>query len=99
MFLLLPVARDLALPASPVEGINIGIKNDMVKMPDDDGETGEDGFVIVDGKGHIHGPPWEEASDIHFEPNHQAGNAHNDCAPDDSPVLHLFGVAEPADGS
>ena len=34
---------------------------------------------------------------VNFEPDGQAGRAHDDRAPDDRPVFHFLGVTEAAD--
>src|SRR4051812_20367414 len=97
MFLLLPMFGDFSIPAGPVEGINIRVENDVIQMPNDDGQTGENRFIIMDRQGNVHGPAREKASDIHFEPNHDAADSHNDGAPHDGPILDFLGIPKARD--
>ena len=45
MFMLVMLCRHLAVPPCPVHRVDIGIEEDLVEVPDDDGQRGQDGFV------------------------------------------------------
>src|ERR1043166_214935 len=89
-----PLFGHASAPTSPIERIDIGIENDVVEMPDHDGETGKDGLVVMDCQRHVQRPTGQELGDGEFEPNHQAGGAHDDGAPEYGPILQLLWIAE-----
>ena len=97
MFFFLPVGGDFAVPPCPVHGVDVGGEDDMVEVPDYYGEAGKDGFVVVDGDGDLDDPAGEPAGDVHLEPDHEAGDAHDDDAPCDGPVFEFLRVAEPGE--
>src|SRR3954470_15112737 len=62
--------------------INVWIENDMVKMPDDDRERREHGFVKMNGQPDVNPPTRQETEEANLEPDHQAGQTHDEGAPD-----------------
>ena len=66
-------------------------------MPDDNRQARQHGLVIMNRQRHVHNPARQEARHVQLEPDHQAGHAHDDRAPEHGPVFHFFGVTEPAD--
>src|SRR6266542_624940 len=53
MLFLLPMLRHLPVPPRPVHRIYAGIEDHVVKVPDNDRQTGEDRLVIVNCGGPI----------------------------------------------
>ena len=51
--------RRAAAHEGPLQGVNVRIKDDGVEVPDDNGESGQDGLVVVDGGGDVE-PDLEE---------------------------------------
>ena len=86
-----------AVPPGPVHGVDVGIEEDLVEVPDEDGESGKNGLVEVDGGGHVDPPAGEQVADPDLGPEHDAGEAHERRAPDERPVLGFFGVVEAAE--
>src|SRR6185295_1267271 len=74
--------------------INVRIENDMIEVPDDDCEGGEDGLVKMNGQPDVNPPTRQETEEANLEPDHQAGQTHDECAPDNGPILSLFGITE-----
>ncbi len=83
-----------SVPPGPVHGVDIGVEEDLVEVPNDDGEGCENGLVEMDGGGGIDPPSSEKIADPDVGPDHDAGNGHESCAPDERPVLGFFGVVE-----
>src|SRR6185436_442196 len=76
-----PFFRNTSVPAGPIEGVNIRVKNDVVKMPNGNCQAGKNRFVIMNGQGDINSPARQELCKFEFEPNHQSGEAHDDRSP------------------
>ena len=77
----------------PFDRIFFGIEHDEVKVPDDDGRAGEDGFVVVDGDADIEKPFREVGEGPLFVGQEPASEHHHDGTPDERPVLGFFDVA------
>src|SRR6266496_2661535 len=84
----------LAVIPGPVHGVDIGIEEDLVEVPDEDGQRGENRFIEMDGDSDVQPPAWQEVADGHLGPEHDSGDGHDDDAPDQSPVFRLLGVRE-----
>ena len=97
MFVRLKFLRNAPVNARGIQGINLGIKDDVIEVPDDDGEASEHRLVVMNGRGHHHHPAGQILGHINFQPDGQAGGTHEDGAPDHRPVLHLFRIAKASD--
>ena len=91
------VDRHLAVPPGPVHRVDVGIDEDLVEVPDDDGQRGQDRFVEVNGGGNIDPPARQQIAHPDLGPHHDAGEAHERGAPDERPVLGLLAVGEAAE--
>jgi len=94
VFVAIMLDGHFAVPPGPVHGCDVGIEEDLVEVPDDNGQRGEDGFVVVDGGSYIDPPTSKQIADGDFCPHHNAGDAHERGAPDERPVFGFFGVVE-----
>src|SRR6201999_988713 len=73
------------------------IEKDLVEVPDHDGESGEDSFVVVDRGGDVNPPARKQVADPDLGPEHDAGKAHQGRAPDQRPVFGFLSVVKPAE--
>ena len=64
----------------------------MVEVPNDDGQNGQQGFAAVGGLGGWDGLAWQKVCGGNGVPHHEAGQAHDDGAPNNGQVFNLFGV-------
>src|SRR6266571_5551645 len=65
----------------------------MIEVPDNNSERRQHGFIKVDGKRDVDPPASQKTEDTNLEPDHQAGEAHNDRSPNNCPILGLFSIA------
>src|SRR5215831_6532166 len=77
--------------------INVRIENDMIEVPDDNRERGQDRLVEMDGQSDVNPPTRKETEEADLEPDHQAGETHDEGAPDDGPVLGLLCITKARD--
>ncbi len=63
MLVLVVLDRHLAVKPGPVHGIGIGIEDDSVEVPDDDGESRQHRFVPVNRDGNVDPPARHAVAD------------------------------------
>ena len=86
--------RRAAAHEGPLQGVNVGIKDDGIEMPDDNGESGQDGLVVVDGRGDVESDLGEVFKHEVVRPKENARDRHDHGPPDQRPVLELLRVIE-----
>ena len=86
----------LSVPPRPVHRINVRVKEYLVEVPDDDRQGRQHRFIEVNGGRDIQPPARHMIAHENFGPQHDAGDGHDDHAPDQSPVFGFFRVVEAA---
>ena len=76
--MLLSCLGDAAIPARRVERINVGIKNDVIEVPDDNRQTSQHRFVAMNRQRPVRRPARQESRHIQLEPDDQTGHAYED---------------------
>src|SRR5436190_13272875 len=94
MLFMLPHFGNFSFQATPIEWVNIGIEDDVIKVPNEDSEAGQDSFVIVNSKSHVHGPARLYFRHAELEPNTKARRAHDKSSPNDGPIFQFLRIAE-----
>src|SRR2546423_13536067 len=97
MLFAIELFRNSAINEREVYRINVWIENHMIEMPDNNRERRQDRFIEVNRKGNINPPTREKSEHANLEPNHQARQAHDECAPDHGPIFSLFGISKARD--
>ena len=84
----------LARQPGGVHGVHVGIEHDPVHVPDQDGQEGQPGFVVVDDQEDLHHALADVGGQGLFEPHGQTGQDHDHRPPDQGPVLGLLHEGE-----
>ena len=96
MFLLQVTKGDFARQPNPTHREDAGLEVDMVKVPDDDGQESEEGFVTVNQSANVPDPKGKVSESLRFKPKSQTCQDHDRCAPNDGVILQLLNPVEPA---
>src|ERR1041385_5081527 len=93
-FVLFPVKLfgNATIDESEVYWINVWIENHLIEMPYDNRERCQHSFVKVNGESDVDPPARQKSEHADLEPNHQARQAHNECTPNDGPILGFLGI-------
>src|SRR5579862_3385637 len=83
-----------SIPPGPVHRIHIWVKEDLVEVPDDDGQGCQDRLIEVDRGSDIEPPARHVIAHENFGPQHHASHGHDHHAPDQRPVFSLLRVVE-----
>src|SRR4051812_24603332 len=94
VFFPIKLFRHPSVDEGEVYRINVRIKNDLIKVPDDYRQRREHRFVEMNGQRDINPPAREETEKADLEPYHQAGETHDQRSPDDGPVFRLLGITK-----
>lgn len=96
--LLLQVAeRDFACEPNPTHRENARLEVDMVEVPDDDCQEGEESLVTVDQASDVPDPQGQVSERLSLKPKSQSCQDHDRRAPNDGVILQLLNPVEPAE--
>lgn len=86
--------RNAPIEKSEVHGIHVRIKDHVVKVPDNDRQRRQHGFLKMDCQCDINSPTRQKSKHAQLEPDHQAREPHDYGAPDYGQILGLLSVAK-----
>jgi hypothetical protein len=78
----------------PIERKDLGVHDRGVQVPDHNGQRRQDRFIEMDRAEQVERPVGEAIQERGLEPQPQTRHHHDDGAPHQRPVLHLFPVSE-----
>src|SRR5208282_6482840 len=88
----------LAGEPGAVHGVNVGIENHGVEVPDQNRQSGQNGLVIVQGGGRVGKPLRKIAQREIVEPKSEAGGGHHRRAPQECQIFYFLDVVKFAEG-
>src|SRR3972149_12174566 len=89
MFLLHFMFGEIPRDPGPTHWVDMGIKDDRIKMPNNNGEGSQNRLIKMDRPGHIPSPHGKGLEPFCLKPEDETCGRHHDRSPDHAQVLQL----------